>query len=208
MKLVKSSSSILRKFLVFNFFIFLLLGSLTFFYLSGIQPNLVKQRMEKHTVIINNTSNHLERLSIEFDKESLKNFLLSTRFLFQNLERVQFYDITGNLIADTNVLDLDKSVFTKTEIVMEEDIKDDNIKKLTDKDNLKNNLNTSSNINSLKEINHYYKNNHQKFTNSPHRKISYFVFNLIASTEDEKSIEKEAKTNFKIAQKICKNAGY
>ena len=31
---------------------------------------------------------------------------------------------------------------------------------------------------------------------------------LIASTEDEKSIEKEAKTNFKIAQKICKNAGY
>ena len=152
MKLVKSSSSILRKFLVFNFFIFLLLGSLTFFYLSGIQPNLVKQRMEKHTVIINNTSNHLERLSIEFDKESLKNFLLSTRFLFQNLERVQFYDITGNLIADTNVLDLDQSVFTKTEIVMEEDIKDKNIKKLTDKDNLKNDLNTSSNINSLKEI--------------------------------------------------------
>ena len=31
---------------------------------------------------------------------------------------------------------------------------------------------------------------------------------LIASTEDEKSIEKDAKTNFKIAQKICKNAGY
>ena len=152
MKLVKSSSSILRKFLVFNFFIFLFLGSLTFFYLSGIQPNLVKQRMEKHTVIINNTSNHLERLSIEFDKESLKNFLLSTRFLFQNLERVQFYDITGNLIADTNVLDLDQSVFTKTEIVMEEDIKDNNIKKLTDKDNLKNDLNKSSNINSLKEI--------------------------------------------------------
>ena len=108
--------------------------------------------MEKHTVIINNTSNHLERLSIEFDKESLKNFLLSTRFLFQNLERVQFYDITGNLIADTNVLDLDQSVFTKTEIVMEEDIKDKNIKKLTDKGNLKNDLNTSLNINSLKEI--------------------------------------------------------
>ena len=31
---------------------------------------------------------------------------------------------------------------------------------------------------------------------------------LIASTEDEKSIENDAKTNFKIAQKICKNAGY
>ena len=151
MKLVKSSSSILRKFLVFNFFIFLFLGSLTFFYLSGIQPNLVKQRMEKHTVIINNTSNHLERLSIEFDKESLKNFLLSTRFLFQNLERVQFYDITGNLIADTNVLDLDQSVFTKTEIVMEEEIKDNDAKKLSDENTLKNNFNVGTN-NNLKEI--------------------------------------------------------
>ena len=151
MKLVKSSSSILRKFLLFNFFIFLFLGSLTFFYLSGIQPNLVKQRMEKHTVIINNTSNHLERLNIEFDKESLKNFLLSTRFLFQNLERVQFYNITGDLIADTNVLDLDQSVFTKTEVVMEEEIKDNDEKKLSDENILKNNFNVDTN-NNLKEI--------------------------------------------------------
>ena len=107
--------------------------------------------MEKHTVIINNTSNHLERLSIDFDKESLKNFLLSTRFLFQNLERVQFYDIAGNLIADTNVLDLDQSVFTKTEIVMEEEIKDNDAKKLSDENTLKNNFNVGTN-NNLKEI--------------------------------------------------------
>ena len=125
MKLVKSSSSILRKFLLFNFFIFLFLGSLTFFYLSGIQPNLVKQRMEKHTIIINNTSNHLERLSIEFNKDSLKNFLLSTRFLFQNLERVQFYNLNGNLIADTNALDLDQDVFRKTEEVTEGNLEGD-----------------------------------------------------------------------------------
>ena len=152
MKLVKSSSSILRKFLVFNFFIFLFLGSLTFFYLSSIQPNLVKQRMEKHTIIINNTSNHLERLSIEFNKDSLKNFLLSTRFLFQNLERVQFYNTAGDLIADTNVLDLDQSVFTKTEIVMEQEIKSNDTKKITDQESLKNNFNTGSNENNLKEI--------------------------------------------------------
>ena len=152
MKLVKSSSSILRKFLVFNFFIFLFLGSLTFFYLSGIQPNLVKQRMEKHSVIINNTSNHLERLSIEFNEESLKNFLLSTRFLFQNLERVQFYDVSGDIIADTNVLDLDQSVFTKTELVMEDKIKNDNVKETINKDNLKDNFNTSTGEKNLKEI--------------------------------------------------------
>ena len=119
MKLVKSSSSILRKFLILNFFAFLILGLFTFFYLKGVQPNLVKQRTEKHTVIINNTSNHIERLNINFEMESLKNFLLSTRFLFQNLERVQFYNLDGSLVADTNVLDLDQNVFKKTESVME-----------------------------------------------------------------------------------------
>ena len=122
MKLVKSSSSILRKFLIFNFFAFLILGLFTFFYLKGIEPNLVKQRTEKHSVIINNTSNHIERLQLNFEKENIKNFLLSTRFLFQNLERVQFYNLDGNLVADTNVLDLDQSVFIKTDLVLEETI--------------------------------------------------------------------------------------
>ncbi len=120
MKLVKSSSSILRKFLIFNFIAFLILGLFTFFYLKSIQPNLVKQRTEKHVVIINNTSNHIERLELNFERESIKNFLLSTRFLFQNLERVQFYNLEGYLIADTNVLDLDQTVFSKTDLVLEE----------------------------------------------------------------------------------------
>jgi len=124
MKLVKSSSSILRRFLVFNFFVFLILGLITFFYLKAIQPNLVKQRVEKHTIIIDNTSNHIERLKINFEKNSLKQFLLSTRFLFQNLERVQFYNINGNLIGDSNVLDLDQNVFTKSDIILEEKIGD------------------------------------------------------------------------------------
>ena len=124
MKLVKSSSSILRKFLVLNFFAFVILGLFTFFYLKGIQPDLVKQRIEKHTIIINNTSNHIERLNLVFEEESLKDFLLSTRFLFQNLERVQFYNLNGDLIADTNTLDLDQNVFTKTEEVKEEQIEE------------------------------------------------------------------------------------
>jgi len=122
MKLVKSSSSILRKFLIFNLFVFLILGLFTFFYLKSVQPNLVKQRTEKHTVIISNTSNHIERLKIDFNNESIKNFLLSTRFLFQNLERVQFYDLNGKLIGDTNVLDLDQEVFSKSDTILEEDI--------------------------------------------------------------------------------------
>ena len=122
MQLVKSSSSILRKFLIFNSLIFLILGLFTFFYLEAIQPNLVKQRVEKHTVIINNTSNHIQRLNIDFNEKDLKNFLLSTRFLFQNLERVQFYNTEGVLIGDTNVIDLDQSVFVRSEVIVEENI--------------------------------------------------------------------------------------
>ena len=105
-----------KKFLIFNFFVFLILGLFTFFYLKKYSTKFVKQSTEKHNVIINNTSNHIERLKINFNSNSIKNFLLSTRFLFQNLERVQFYNtLDGDLIADTNVLDLDQSVFTKSE---------------------------------------------------------------------------------------------
>ncbi len=121
------SSSILKKFLAFNFLAFIILGLFTFFYLKAIQPNLVDQRTEKHNVIINNTSNHVERLKISFDKESIKNFLLSTRFLFQNLERVQFYNLDGDLLADTNVFDLDQSVFSKSSTIFEENINNESI---------------------------------------------------------------------------------
>ena len=122
MNLVKSSSSILRKFLIFNSVVFLVLGLFTFFYLNAIQPNLVKQRVEKHTVIINNTSNHIERLKINFEEKDLKNFLISTRFLFQNLERVQFFNVEGELIGDTNIIDLDQNVFVRSDAVIQENI--------------------------------------------------------------------------------------
>ena len=115
----KKTASILKKFLLFNLTTFSILGLLTFFYLKAIQPNLVKQLTEKHNVIINNTSNHIERLQVNYEKKSLKNFLLSTRLLFQNLERVQFFDLNGILMADTNVLDLDQNVFSKSEEVFQ-----------------------------------------------------------------------------------------
>ena len=41
----------------------------------------------------------------------LNNFYLSTRFLFQSLDRVQLRTTDGDLIGDTNILDLDTSVF-------------------------------------------------------------------------------------------------
>ena len=109
----KKSASILRKFLLFNLGVFSILGLLTIVYLKAIQPNLVKKRATDHYIIINNTVDHLQRLNINFNAKDIRTFLLSTRFLFQSLDRVQFYSINGDLIGDTNILDLDQNVFTR-----------------------------------------------------------------------------------------------
>ena len=138
----KKSASILRKFLLFNLGVFSILGLLTLVYLKAIQPNLVKKRAASHYIIINNTIDHLQRLNINFNSEDIKTFLLSTRFLFQSLDRVQFYSMNGNLIGDTNILDLDQNVFTRSDVVIEETLdgqikEKDNFKKIT-KDQNKN----------------------------------------------------------------------
>jgi len=116
----KKSASILKKFLLFNLTVFSVLGLFTIIYLKAIQPNLVKERTINHKVIISNTADNFERLSIDYSKEGIRTFLLSARFLFQSLDRVQFYDLSGNLIGDTNILDLDQSVFSKSDFIIEE----------------------------------------------------------------------------------------
>ena len=118
----KKSASILRKFLLFNLAVFSVLGLFTIIYLKAIQPNLVKKRATNHYIIISNTIDHLDRLNVNFNSEEIKKFLLSTRFLFQSLDRVQFYDNEGRLIGDTNILDLDQNVFTKSDAIIEETI--------------------------------------------------------------------------------------
>ncbi len=117
-----SSSSILKKFLVFNLIVFLFLGIFTYLYLKAIKPNLVKNRSDQHSRIINNTADHINRLNIEFTKESSTKFLLDARFLFQNLDRVQLYDLNSSLIADTDTLDLAQNIFIINEGVQESSI--------------------------------------------------------------------------------------
>ena len=117
-----SSSSILRKFLIFNFIVFLVLSIFTFLYLQDIEPNLVNNRSEQHDKIINNTSNHINRLNVEFNKEGITEFLLSTRFLFQNLDRVQLYNLNSKILADTDTLDLAEDIFSPNESVQETSI--------------------------------------------------------------------------------------
>tara|TARA_B100000963_G_scaffold309380_1_gene285286 strand:- start:487 stop:2010 length:1524 start_codon:yes stop_codon:yes gene_type:complete len=118
----KKTASILKKFLLFNFTTFSILGLFTIFYLKAIQPNLVKERARDHKIIINNTVDHLKRLNVDYSKDGIRTFLLSTRFLFQSLDRVQFYNVTGELIGDTNILDLDQNVFSRSEAIIEETI--------------------------------------------------------------------------------------
>ena len=106
------SLSILKKFLFINFIIFTIIGLFTFIYLSNVQPNLIKDKSEKHKNVINNTINSLLRLDIKFDVDDIRRFLFSTRFIFQNLDRVIFFDNDLNRIGDTDTLDLDPRSFS------------------------------------------------------------------------------------------------
>ena len=51
-------------------------------------------------------------MDVKFEEEDIRRFLFSTRFLFQNLDRVLFFDNKLNLIGDTDTLDLDPRSFT------------------------------------------------------------------------------------------------
>ena len=114
--------SILKKFLFINLVIFVVLGTFTIIYLKTVQPNLIKKKAANHTKIIENTIDHIQRLNIEFNENDIRRFLFSTRFLFQNLDRVILFDNRFNSIGDTDTLDLDPRSFSKRLDIIEEDI--------------------------------------------------------------------------------------
>ena len=105
--------SILKKFLFINSIFFTIIGLFTFVYLKNVQPNLIKKKSSNHIEVINNTIDNLTRLDVKFVEEDIRRFLFSTRFLFQNLDRVIFFDNKLNLVGDTDTLDLDPRSFTK-----------------------------------------------------------------------------------------------
>ena len=106
------SLSILKKFLFINFIIFTIIGLFTFIYLNNVQPNLIKKKSVNHIRIIDNTINTISRLDVQFVVDDIRDFLFSTRFIFQNLDRVIFFDNDLNLIGDTDTLDLDPRAFS------------------------------------------------------------------------------------------------
>ena len=169
-----SSSSILNKFLIFNLIIFLVLTVFTFLYLSAAKPNLIKKRSKQHSIVIDNTSDHINRLNIKFTKDSITNFLLSTRFLFQNLDRVQIYDLKFNLLADTDTLDLAQDIFIKNENVQETEINnsDDNLDLYKDK---KKKLTLNLNTKNLIELYYEEKNSIEKLVVNENINNNFYV---------------------------------
>ncbi len=117
--------SILKKFLFVNSIVFIIIGCGTIFYLKTVQPNLIKKKTVNHIQIINNTLDHINRLNVKFNEDDVRKFLFSTRFLFQNLDRVIFFDQNFNLIGDTDTLDLDPRSFTKKSDIVEQEVLSD-----------------------------------------------------------------------------------
>ena len=131
------SLSILKKFLFINLIIFLVIGILTLLYVRNIKPNLIKDKTTKHIQIINNTIEHILRLDIKFVEEDIRRFLFSTRFLFQNLERVILLDNQFNLVGDTDTLDLDPRSFSnRLDIVQLEILNEKTSKKIIETKNI------------------------------------------------------------------------
>jgi len=131
------SLSILKKFLFINLIVFLVIGSLTLLYIGNVKPNLIKDKKNKHTQIIDNTIEHILRLNIRFEEEDIRKFLFSTRFLFQNLDRVILFDNQFNLVGDTDTLDLDpRSFSSRLDIVQLEILNEETSKKIIETKNI------------------------------------------------------------------------
>ena len=129
--------SILKKFLLINLIFFTIIGLFTFVYLKNVQPNLIKKKSSNHIEIINNTIDNLNRLNVQFNEEDIRSFLFSTRFLFQNLDRVIFFDKELNLVGDTDTLDLDPRSFSKRLDTVElEVLNEKKTKEITEKKNI------------------------------------------------------------------------
>ena len=131
------SLSILKKFLFINLIVFLVIGSLTLIYIGNVMPNLIKNKKNKHIQIIENTIEHILRLNIKFEEEDIRRFLFSTRFLFQNLDRVILFNNQLDLVGDTDTLDLDPRSFSnRLNIIQLEILNEKTNKKITEKKNI------------------------------------------------------------------------
>jgi len=107
-----TTKSLLRQFLTFNFFVFVILGFFTFLYLLAIEPELINKKSKKHQNIIENISLNLSNQKVRGDKESLEIFLYKSNFILDEVDQIRFYNFQKDILADSSLIDIDrKSLF-------------------------------------------------------------------------------------------------
>ena len=71
-------------------------------------------------------------MNIDFNRSDIRNFFLSTKFLFQTIDRAIIFDNNFDVVSDTISLDLDPRSFSNTIEVIEMNNIDDKKDILTD----------------------------------------------------------------------------
>ncbi len=112
-----STRSLLRQFLAFNLFVFLILGFFTFLYLLAIEPELINRKSKKHQNIIENIKLNLINLKTKPDEDNLVNFLYKSNFILDEVDQIRFFDLNKKIIVDSSFIDINKrSLFTTERI--------------------------------------------------------------------------------------------
>ena len=71
---------------------------------------------------------------LEFNEDDIRKFLFSTRFIFQSLDRVIFFNNELDLVGDTDTLDLDpRSFSSRLDIIELEILSEEKTKEITEK---------------------------------------------------------------------------
>ena len=93
---------------------------------------------------------NIKRLEIKINEADIRKFLFSTRFIFQSLDRVIFFNNKLDLVGDTDTLDLDpRSFSSRLDIIELEILNEKKTKEISEKKN----INTGNeNLVSLKDI--------------------------------------------------------
>ncbi len=110
-----STKSLLRQFLAFNLFVFLILGFFTFLYLLAIEPELINKKSKKHQNIIENIKSNLINLKIKPDENNLENFLYKSNFILDEVDQIRFFNINKEIIVDSSDIDINKRSLFITE---------------------------------------------------------------------------------------------
>ena len=110
-----STKSLLRQFLAFNLFVFLILGFFTFLYLLAIEPELINKKSKKHQNIIENIKLNLTNQKIKLDANNLENYLYKSNFILDEVDQIRFFNINKEIIVDSSVIDINKRSLFITE---------------------------------------------------------------------------------------------